>query len=391
MKCPICGCHESESIYLLCSNMKVLGANFPDGETYIVSCLECGLVYCDTLAKQEDFFIYYTLVAKSPKYYDMVGSNATRNYFQHILKCIEPYIQTESKILDIAGSWGELGEYLVQNGYPNVTILDPCEECLLSAQQKGLHVVQTNSTEMAEILQEKYDLIIFNHTLEHILNIQDTIENTCKLLKDDGYIFVEVPDAEEYCNQNLPPFTYFTYEHVIHFTVHDMENLANLYGLQIVVCDKYYKEVSQYPSFYAILKKNDEIKSGGYSTVGKDSIKKYINECNQYLQQMLEPYEINNEPLILWGIGASTALLLEAFSECNVIQLVDNNPVRQGLAFYINDKKFIITNPESIQDSNATIFILPSAYKNSIEKQIRDLGIRNKITSFIKKKCEGYQ
>jgi len=93
----------------------------------------------------------------------------------------------------------------------------------------------------------------------------------------------------------LPPFTYFTYEHVIHFIIHDMKNIANLYRLQIVVCDKHYKEVSQYPSFYVIfLKKNNEIKSIRYLTVGKDSIRKYIKKCSQNLHQMLEPYEVNN-------------------------------------------------------------------------------------------------
>ncbi|WP_161968483.1 class I SAM-dependent methyltransferase [Desulfitobacterium hafniense] len=362
--------------------MKILGANFPDGETYIVSCLECGLVYCRTLANQQDFLTYYTSVAKSPKYYDMVGAEATRNYFQHILKLIEPYIHTESKILDIAGAWGELGEYMAKNGYPNVTILDPCEECILFAKQKGLLTVQTDSTEMGKVLQERYDLIIFNHTLEHILEIREAIENACKLLKDKGHIFIELPDAEEYANQSLPPFTYFTYEHVIHFTVHDIENLSKRYGLEIVGWNKYYKEVSRYPSFYVILKKNSEIKPITYSTVGKDSIKKYIAECNQQLHQMLEPYEANHEPLILWGIGASTALLLEAFSQCNVEQIVDSNPARQGLVFQIGNKKYPIVDPESIRSSRATIFILPGAYKNSIEKQIRDLGFENNITSF---------
>ena len=84
----------------------------------------------------------------------------------------------------------------------------------------------------------------------------------------------------------------------------------------------------------------------------------------------------------MWGIGASTAILLNDFSKCNVIQLIDNNPMRQDIRYTINQKDYVIQAPSEISDSDASIFIMSGPYKDSITKQIRKMGFSNTLLTF---------
>ena len=73
MSCPICKNSEKKILYKLCDNMKIMGSNFPDSTSFIAKCTDCGLLYIDTRATQEDILEYYKYGAVAPKYYDMFG------------------------------------------------------------------------------------------------------------------------------------------------------------------------------------------------------------------------------------------------------------------------------------------------------------------------------
>ena len=95
-----------------------------------------------------------------------------------------------------------------------------------------------------------------------------------------------------------------------------------------------------------------------------------------------KPFEESQVPLILWGIGASTAQLLNGnFDRCNVIQLIDSNPARQGISFQVKGRMLPVEDPSSVKNREAIIFILSTAYKVSIERSIRGHGYQNEIVS----------
>lgn len=379
MKCPICGSENRERIFRLCDNMRILGKSFPDKEAYVASCDECGLMFTDTEAAQEDFLFYYKYGAVSPKYYEMFGVEETNHYYEHVLTIISPYMTKESKIYDVAGAWGELAKFLLDKGYEDITVIDPNENCIRTARSKGVKVAQCSTTDMPEHLEEKCDMLILNHTLEHILDVRGAFEGVDVVLKDGGYIFIEIPDALSYVDEEAAPFNFLTYEHVLHLTMHDLENLAAIYGYEICLKGTYYKKVSNYPSVYAVLRKTGQIGKISYLGLAKEKVSKYIAKSKQSIESFIEPLRNSGEPLILWGIGASTTILLDSFAECNVISLIDRNPNRQGLDFTIGDKTLTVADPSTVGEG--TIVILSIPYHASIEKQIRESGMKNKIVA----------
>ena len=185
-----------------------------------------------------------------------------------------------------------------------------------------------------------------------------------------------------YKEMDNTPYHFLTYEHVCHFSDITVENLASVAGLKIMEKGHYVK-CDDYPCIWAILKKDSSVSP----LIRKDAdtwedIYAYIKICGKQIQQKLKPLAERRKALILWGIGASTAILLDsAFGGCNVIQLIDKNKARQGNVFEINGRKLAVEPPEQITDSSAAVFILSGAYRASIEKDIRQMGLNNEIMS----------
>lgn len=379
MSCPICKNTEKKILYRLCDNMKIMGASFPQTPAFVAKCKTCGLLYMNTEATQQDFLSYYKYGAVAPEYNEMFGKEATEDYYRHLEALIQPYINKKSRILDIAGAWGEFAEFMQTLGYEDITVLDPNEKCITNAKELGVKTVTTDSTDMDTVPDKSFDMVILNHSLEHILDVENTMNNISRVLADGGYLFIEIPDVEGYADEEAAPFNFLTYEHVLHMSMHDLENLAGRYGYEIVDKDHYYKKVSNYPSVYAVLKKGKLNKDVAYSDEAEKAFLKYIEKSNRMLEQFLKPLRDSKEPLILWGIGASTAILIESFRGCNVKSLIDKNPARQGLVFSIDEKSYCVEAPETVGEG--TIVILSIPYHDSIAKQIREMGITNKIVA----------
>ena len=376
--CRFC-CGEIEKIETLCSNLKIMGRQFPDGDYDVMYCKKCGLVQCVGNFSSKEFLDYYTSDVSTPfSYIKSKGEKDTYSYFGHILDELKPFISKDSTILDVGGSWGELAEFLMSKGYKNVVVADPNPKCVQNMEDKGIEHVKANSSEMADALKNrKFDMIIMNHILEHIVDINDALDAVTELLADDGHLFIEVPDIEGYNDYSDAPYFYLTYEHVYHFSGNDLINISEKYGLEKEYVKKYYKEIAQIPCVTAMLKKGGNHGDIKFSDAGKSSAEKYFDKCRKEIQRLTNKYAQSGEKLILWGIGASTAQLLSGFEGCNISQLIDVNPLRQGLVYTVSGKKYTIEAPDKCRDGKIIILSVP--YEKAIRKYIAEIGLDNEI------------
>ena len=378
INCPICFFDKNEKITLLSNNMKVMGDTFPSAPASIVSCKRCGAVYIDTKAQQSHYSNYYNSgYSKTISYIEVFGEKTTKEYFNNIYNSFCEYITKDSKILDVGAGRGEFSKYLKDLGYKNIIAMEPSLDNYEHIIDNGIECMYSDIFNMK--VSEKFDLIILSHTLEHILDFKIALKKLKLFLKEDGIIYIEVPDSEKYTKVNFPSYFFFTFEHIIHFTQKDFKNLANSYGFELLKNNEYLK-CNSYFVMNGIFKNNGKLSGTIYNNDTKTAIKDYLEYSKKKLLPVIKGLEESKEKLILWGIGASTAQLLnETFNNCNVIQLIDNNSSRQGIEFIISNKKFIIESPDDVCDVEATIIILPIMYKKSIIEQIKSLGFKNKI------------
>lgn len=403
-KCRICGGAQFKKIGELCSNMKIMGPQFSEGKSDIVVCMSCGFVFNDyENANQSCFDEYYrSSSSRTMEYYDIFSRDAVKRYFEHFLSNIKDFITKDSRILDVAGGHGHMAQFLIENGYPNVTVLELKPQCIQSIKEKKISVLEGSLFQTQE--SGDYDLVVCDHSLEHFVDIDIAIKKLKGLAKPNGHIYIEVPNVEEYTKREQVPYYFLTYEHVCHFSEQTLKCLATRFGMRMLYLNKCLKG-DDYPTLCAMFENNittaenrlpetqsqpvlispSDVKND--FDIHKDlsaetAIREYISSCERKLAKRLQQFEMTYTPLILWGIGASTAQLLNRnFDQCNVIQLIDGNPARQGLSFRVGKHVLKVDAPTDIKNQTATILILSSAYKKSIEKSIRDYQYANKIMS----------
>ena len=384
MNCLICGCDEKEVLTKLCSNMNIMGPFFKEKSSYVVACPKCGHVYVDIDADQEAFTEYYASeYSKSLSYFEVFGKDNAEIYYSNIVSRIKKYVDRDGKILEIGGGIGELADFMKQKGFTDITVMEPSPRCKKLCNQRGIFVIESDAMQLSQEEKGKYDFIIINHTLEHILCFDKVLENARGMLKDDGHMYIEVPDASEYKNTDFVPYWFFTYEHIFHMGLEGFENLAAAFNYAVTEKKSYLKCKSYYV-MYAIFEKSNKESQIVYLPQTKEDIKAYIKMCEAKLEPVINELEKSNEAMVLWGVGTSTAQLLNGnFERCNIKKLIDSNPYRQNVIYHVAGKDMKIEDPKMITEEDGTILILPLMYDASIRKQIKEMKLKNKVKSLI--------
>jgi len=193
--CPICG--ESDDFFLLGQRTYQLPAN-PHTYTFEmedVICNHCSFVF--TLKVPIESFINDYYCSTSIK----VALNYNKKRRLHLIKKL---MSRGSSILEVGPGYEGL-RYLIGKNYD----ID------------ALYVGD-------DLPKKKYDLITAYYVLEHITHPRLFIHRIRPLIKDGGYIIIEVPDFEKY------PKEAFFVEHFNYFTKRHLEALLITEGFDII-------------------------------------------------------------------------------------------------------------------------------------------------------------
>ncbi|MGY8993668.1 MAG: class I SAM-dependent methyltransferase [Rhodospirillales bacterium] len=96
----------------------------------------------------------------------------------------------------------------------------------------GIPVIEHDVAEEGELDQSgPFDLIYSTHVLEHVTNTVDHMKGFCRLLREGGYVFIEVPDFWQ--GEGLIRQTHGI-AHCQTFTAHSLMALMRRVGLQPV-------------------------------------------------------------------------------------------------------------------------------------------------------------
>ena len=99
-------------------------------------------------------------------------------------------ISPEAKILDVGCGPGNFLLFLEKLKFKNLTGLEPyTHESYLIGKNNNIKIAKQTLEEHSG----KYDLIVLNHSFEHMLEPQKAFENLKRLLAKDGHIFLRVP------------------------------------------------------------------------------------------------------------------------------------------------------------------------------------------------------
>lgn len=379
--CPICSCSEKILLYKQNFNNKVISLM----ESYdVVVCKDCGFVYADNIPSQDDFNNYYAVSSKYEfTYKDGVVSNEYINHFTKIVNFLISHINNKNaRILDIGCSTGGLLSIFKLNGYSNLLGIDPSPSCVKTTRK--LYNIKATVNNISNFnTNEKFDLIILSAIFEHLVDFGSSMQKIRSSLKDQGLLFIEVPDAERFDLYISAPFQQFSTEHINYFSQYSIANLLSKFSFKIIEIQQNENKLNLTidPGIFILSRKTDE---NNFEIIRDDicelKIRNYIFQCSKIdlkIKKIIQEKLSNLKKIIVWGVGTHTQRLLGSGLELSKILFFVDSNIR-----YIGKKLngIEIKSPSDIKEKEIPILISTYSYQQEIAYQIKEvLKLNNEI------------
>jgi SAM-dependent methyltransferase len=382
--CPICDGRNKNFI----KHIKLV---VPDdfilpSEYDIVACKNCGFVYND-VPNSKSFDEYYANYKENTNF--TIPSEAayalTKEKRESRHSISAKFIETSAKIdksaaiLDIGCSFGATLTALKQKGFSNLNALDLDSASINYLQQIGINSnVGSIFSENIPEFENKFDLIILGHILEHLYEPKKAITNIKGWLKPKGKIFIECPDLYQYPQTSPFPGFFAEWEHINHFSIISLMNLLNDFRLKSYDTGTIYALIENFPCLYMIFERDEKNRKICKTKNDEISILESLNVPNEKGRKILFNIEnLKNKEISLWGAGQYCYMLLShtPLSGKNVKFIVDKDEKKQG-------KKILdieIMSPKILKDFKGTIVVCSTTAKEYIVSDIQEMGLTNNM------------
>lgn len=231
-ECPICG-EKEQRAYLSCKDNTVSKINFD-----IVECAKCSFAFTSPRPADNDLGWYY----ESEEY--ISHSNTSKGLVSRLYQMVRKHtlgkkldlINSEGKkgsLLDIGCGTGEFLNTVQTDGWKTVGI-----EPSASARKQGIENYKLDvrdENELANLQPKSFDVITMWHVMEHVPHLRERVQKLHELLKDDGVLFVAVPNRNShdaaFYKENWA--AYDVPRHLWHFRAQDMRALMAGSGFEV--------------------------------------------------------------------------------------------------------------------------------------------------------------
>lgn len=253
---------------------------FTKNNTDVYQCQSCRLIFMYPIPNQTDQI--YT----SPYFNGANNGFGYINYeedkddesleFSRYLDYIEKYCPDKGQLLDVGTATGTFLSAAQSRGW-DVTGVEISDYAAAKGREKKIPII-TGTIEMNELPPNSFEVITFLDVFEHVPYPQQTLEKARQLLKTNGLLVFNLPDAGSWCAKILkkrwaliiPP------EHLHLFNRKNFQYLLNSQGFHIIFLTKigkYFKPAYILQILYTI----------GHKKLWK-KISKYVRKTsfNQY-------------------------------------------------------------------------------------------------------------
>lgn len=379
--CPICSGE-------FCQNLLSLKTgNFDQSTLYdeikIKACSSCGHVFNQLNANELSELLNYYLSEKKltnlnsqDKRGDLPGSNnpLTISRYEKLFDFLQGHLKSDAKILDIGFCQGGFINFLRARGYQDLTDLDVVDSFLAKD-----HLL--NSLPFAD---QSVDFIIMDQALEHLHNPREAIRELGRVLKPDALLYLGLPDASRYAQNNFFDFFWFLLrEHIQHFDLSHLRSLLTKENFALVdyLADDtvMMNEQMLLPNLHCLFRLTEDLvtddSSDQFDLLSKT--KSYVATSQAKFRERQEFFQNLSQAgraIYVWGMGREFLYLYEAagLKTCNIQGLIDTNPFKQSELTVAN---LSVSSSELVKNIGPDSYLLITAIAHiqaiqaSLEKQ----------------------
>jgi SAM-dependent methyltransferase len=350
----------------------------------LMYCPDCSLVQLRETVDKEILFSNYTWVTGT--------SPTTRDYAklfsQRVVEIEKPDVG--DLIVEIASNDGTLLLPFIENGYQNVLGIDPAKNIVKIANERGVRTQdkfwskQVAEETIVEFGQAK--VVIARNVIPHVSELQDVISGIQHVLRDDGVGIIEFHDAGQILEELHYDSIY--HEHLCYFSIKSISHLLGIYDLF-----PFHLDISPISggSYVIYFSKGKRRQSDAYERLQKKESSLCVNEAQawtefadlacEHRRKTVDIVESLSSKTIL-GFGASarssTYLNFCGFDIDQMIAIIDNNPMKQGM-YSPGTAIPIVPFEKGFEMNPDLILILAWNFKDEIVKVCRTRGYKGQF------------
>jgi 2-polyprenyl-3-methyl-5-hydroxy-6-metoxy-1,4-benzoquinol methylase len=230
-RCPVCDSDDISNELTAVDHLVTLE------EFSIESCRQCGLRFTNPRPDEDKLAGYYDseeYISHSNEGFSLVNGlyKIARTFtLRKKLKLIDR-LSDNKHLLDVGCGTGHFIDYCQQHGW-QISGVEPNETARQQAENKTNIKI---SPELNGLNDQTFDVITLWHVLEHLPNLENTINKLKSLLASEGVLIIAVPNYEAY-EESVFKENWAAYDvprHLYHFNRNAVITLANKYGLKVV-------------------------------------------------------------------------------------------------------------------------------------------------------------
>jgi hypothetical protein len=373
-KCALCNSTLSGYELKLCNLSPVnLGWQNPKIPLTIIKCKYCGLVQLtETFVDRVNFPDEYNFRASR--------SETLKKHFSSVAKYIEQLIPSNSSILEIGANDGTLLRYL-SSSFNNLHAVEPSNSVfdidLNVKVSKGFFPIDTNFS------NAQFDLIILTNTLAHLQNPREALNCAWSILKDFGYLFIEVVDFRKMQSRN--EFDKFTHEHRVYFNKSTLKRILIECGFKIV----YIKRIEIHGGSLQVLAKKsaqlDKVAPLRVSCFKEDFDLVFIQNTIKVISFKImalirEEQRLNQKIYAVGGTTRGMTLMKSLGIATDVFHGVIDHDESNWLGKVLPNTNYrVFADKEIISQKGITLFILAWHISNEIIEKLRGKGFKGNV------------
>jgi SAM-dependent methyltransferase len=373
-KCPLCLHDNGNRLGIL--DFALFDDSPLERHVEVVSCNKCGFVFYDTSCSENQYRDFYVGNYFMSNY--KVDSVVVNDYFSKTSGIIKHYVQSpNARICDIGCGNGEMLLALKRDGYENLCGTD-YHLSSESFSSIGIEAYNGNIYDLP-LREDSCDLVLSSQVFEHLVDLKSAARSIWKTLKDNGYLYVEVPDAARYnLYRGLKPRDLFMVEHINHFDLFHLKSLFSQEGYTLCEAGNRIRgsgEIYSYAVIYCIFRKttsSEDCTTGAEFSLS-ENVFRWFN-YGEYLEELMK------QSVYVWGISYRTMHVLaqKPYDRANIKGLVDSNTGKHGKT--ING--IPVRSPEILKQCGKNDVVLiatcPSAFA-MYSQLINDYGFKGTV------------
>ena len=227
--------------------------------------------------------------------------------------------------------------------------------------------------------KNKYDLIIMRHYIEHYVEFDEICNQLRDKLTDEGIIYLEIPDCQNYIDKNNPLFLWE--EHKKYYTKSGFINNINRVGFEVIISEKHGHGIE--PCICVLAQKANKRYGEKYNNANREIVAKLAKAQEDFKHKWQKSFDKHGNSIMLLGITHNSDRFIQITGTGErITKLLDNDKHKIGK--YLSSQKRLIENQwENIEKNGLYILGMNDRYHETIRRKLIEAGVSNYNIKYI--------